>query len=295
MLLQNYLQRRLPCAMCLFLLSLAFSNILAQSKVHGVVSDDKGKPIANATVLLLNHKDSSLIKGMLTNASGAYAFENVTAGKYRISSTHTGFKQVYSSSFDSDGLQNVEVGTLHFSEAEVELKEVTVTAKKPLFEQKIDRMVVNVANSITAAGSTALEVLERSPGIVVDRQNNSLSMNGKNGIVVMINGKINHMPISAVMQMLASMTADNIEKIELITTPPANFDAEGNAGYINIVLKENNLFGTNGSYSLTAGYSRGETTEASINFNHRKGRVNLFGDYSFSRIHSPQLFRFITK
>ena len=156
-----------------------------------------------------------------------------------------------------------------------------------MLEQKIDRLIINVASSITSAGNTALEVLERSPGVIVDHQNNIISMNGKNGVVLMINGKISHMPISAVVQMLAGMSSDNIEKIELITTPPSNLDAEGNAGYINIVLKENDSYGTNGSYSATLGYGKGLVTAANININHRKGKVNVYGDLSYSRVKGP--------
>src|SRR6202000_3400122 len=124
--------------------------------------------------------------------------------------------------------------------------------------------------------------------VIVDRQNNAISLSGKNGVVVIINGKINRMPIDAVIQMLAGMSAGNVEKIELITTPPANLDAEGNAGYINIVLKENNQYGTNGSFALTMGYGNRDMPQASINFNHREGKINVYGDYSFSRIHSEQ-------
>ena len=164
-----------------------------------------------------------------------------------------------------------------------------------MFEQKPDRLVVNVAGSITSAGSTALDVLERSPGVVVDRQNNSLSVNGKNGVVVMINGKLNYMPLSGLVQMLAGMSADNIEKIEIITTPPANFDAEGNAGFINILLKSNPNYGTNGSFSLSAGYGNKETSSADISLNHRKGKINLYGSYSFTRTHQLQWFNFYSK
>jgi biopolymer transport protein ExbD len=91
-------------------------------------------------------------------------------------------------------------------------------------------MVINVQSSITSAGSTALDVLERSPGVVVDRQNNILSMNGKQGVMVMLNGRLTRLPLDAVMQILSGMQAGNIEKIELITSPPAKYDAEGNAG-----------------------------------------------------------------
>ena len=112
-------------------------------------------------------------------------------------------------------------------------------------------------------------------------------MNGKNGVVLMINGKISRMPLDAVVQMLNGMSAGNIEKIELITTPPANLDAEGNAGYINIVLKANNNFGTNGSWAATLGYGAGWVEEASANINHRNGKLNLYGGLSYSRMVKP--------
>jgi hypothetical protein len=99
----------------------------------------------------------------------------------------------------------------------------------------------------------------------------------------MINNKISHVPIESVIQMLDGMNADNIEKIEIITTPPANFDAEGNAGYINIVLKNSTQYGTNGSYSASVGYSKKIEAGANLNFNHRTEKLNIFGGYSFSR------------
>ena len=163
-----------------------------------------------------------------------------------------------------------------------QLESVTVNGKKPLYEQKPDRMVIHVQSSITSAGSSVLEILERSPGVDVDRQNNVITMNGKDGVVVMIDGKITHMTMAAVIQLLAGMNSGNIEKIELITAPPAGYDAEGNAGFINIVMKKNNADGTNGSYSAAVGDSRGPIGEAGINFNHREGKLNLYGDLSVS-------------
>src|SRR5205085_3545252 len=101
----------------------------------------------------------------------------------------------------------------------IQLSGVTLLSKKPMFEQKIDRMVINVKGSITSAGGSALEVLEKSPGVVVNRQSNAIALNGKDGVVVMINGKISRMPMDAVVQMLSGMNASNIDHIELITTP----------------------------------------------------------------------------
>jgi len=275
--------------MLLLIVSLIFfTNSYAQSKLQGIILADKNHPIAEATVLLLNSKDSSLVKGSLTADGGRYMFEQIASGSYIVSASFSGYKQVYSPIVHVSENEIKTITALMLSEKISSLDAVTVVARKPLFEQKVDRMVINVANNITAAGSTVLDVLERSPGVVVDRQNNSLAINGKNGVVVMINGRINHMPVSSLVQMLAGMPSDNVEKVELITTPPSNFDAEGNAGYINIVLKRNMQYGTNGSYTMTAGYSKGLLTNASANFNHREARWNFYSNYSFNRTASDQ-------
>ena len=280
----------------IFLLAaIIFINIIAkaQTSIRGKVHSSNGKPIAGATVLLLNAGDSVLIKGIISTEEGNYSFTNIIPGSYIIGSSYTGFRQAYTPVFSIKTAEdNINLDNIELQKEEVALDNVTVTSKKPLFEQKIDRMVINVASSITSAGSTALDVLERSPGVTVDRQNNAIAINGKNGVVVMINGKISRMPMSAVVQLLAGMSSDNIEKMEIITTPPANFDAEGNAGYINIVLKSNHNYGTNGSYSATLGYNNGEESLGSFNINHRKGKLNLYGDYSYSRFHWGQDFYF---
>ena len=273
-------------------LNMIFFSSFAQSRIHGKIVDSAGKPIVNANVLLLNSKDSVLVKGILTTENGSYSFENIYAGNYLISVTHTGIKPAYSRVIEvNDKTKEIDMGTIHIEESSVVLADITVVAKKPLYEQKIDRLVINVASSITAAGSTALEVLERSPGIIVNRFNNSLSINGKSGVIVMINGKRNYMSIDAVVQMLAAMPSGNIERIEIITTPPAKYDADGNAGIINIVLKSNNQFGTNGSYAVMAGYSKWEENSLSLNINHRKNKLNVFGNYSYFRSHVYQLWK----
>jgi hypothetical protein len=273
------------------IIHLAPTGLSAQSTVQGTVMKGKDQPLPEATVLLLNATDSSLVKGALTASKGNYAFDKLAPGRYIIAASFTGYKQAYSPVLQVAPNEQRTVATVTLAENNASLNAVVVTARKPLYEQKVDRMVINVASNITSAGSTVLDVLERSPGVAVDRQNNSLSINGKNGVVVMINGRINHMPISALVQMLSSMPSDNVEKMELITTPPANFDAEGNAGYINLVLKKNTQYGTNGSYSLTQGWSKGSITEAAGNINRREAKWNLYSNYSFSRVASSQTFQ----
>ena len=260
----------------------------AQSVIRGKVTNSSGKPVAGANVVLLNAKDSAMVKGAIAADDGSYVLENISPGSYRLTGSFIGHKQFYSDTFSLSGSGEARLMAVKLEELGVNLNEVVISAKKPLYEQKIDRMVINVQSSIVAVGGTALDVLERSPGVIVNRQNNSLSMNGKDGVVVMINGKVNNMPLSAVVQLLEGMNAGNIEKIELITTPPAKYDAEGNAGFINIVMVNNPGSGTNGSYSLSLGYGQGETSLASVNVNHRNAKLNYYGDYSFSRTHQPQ-------
>ena len=279
------------CFLISLLLVLALcsgTTVCSQSRVEGFVFGTDNQPLAGASVSLLLEKDSSLVKGSLTTPRGRYVLDQVAPGTYRIAVSYTGLKQVYSPAFSIAKAEHREVAAVTLLEKAAALQELTLVAKRPLFEQKVDRMVINVSNNITAAGSTVLDVLERSPGIVVDRQNNALSINGKDGVVVMINGKINRMPISSLVQMLAAMPSDNVERVEVITTPPANFDAEGNAGYVNIVLKRNLQFGTNGSYTLTAGYSRGPITTASGNINYRASRWNVYGNYAYNRTDTKQ-------
>ena len=272
--------------LCLFFTLSAQS----QSSLFGNVNEDNGEPMPFANVLLLNPSDSSLVKGEVTDLDGKYAIQNVPTGNYLLSITMVGYATSYSEPFTINGAGSKDMGTISISEDVAQLDAVTVTARKPLFEQKIDRLTVNVATSITSAGSSALEVLERSPGVLVNRQQGGITMAGKEGVVVMINGKINRMPLSAVVEFLDGMPSSNIEKIELITTPPANFDAEGNAGFINIVLKQTTDQGLNGSYTFSAGYGKGEVGNANINFNYRKGKINLYGDYAY--LHESQLQEF---
>lgn len=267
----------------LMLFSFALSHtIYAQGSISGVLLQKDDKPLVQANVLLLSARDSSLVKGAVTSAGGHYRFTDIKPGHYLITATFTGLKPSFTPSFELKNKEGKQLAALYLVDKEVELGNVTVEAKKPLFEQKADHLVVNVGSSITATGSSALDVLMRSPGIMVDQQNNTISMNGKEGVLIMLNGKISRVPLSAVVQMLAGMNASNIDRIELITTPPAHLDAEGNAGYINIVMKTNTQFGTNGSYSATLGYGKKPLGAASFNFNHRKNKWNLFGDYAFA-------------
>ena len=177
----------------------------------------------------------------------------------------------------------------------VNLKTVTVSAKKPFYETRSGRVVINVSSSVVSSGSSALEILERSPGVTVSRQSSAVTLNGKEGVGLMINGKVEHLPREAMLDLLQGMNSDNIEKIELIPAPPAGVDAEGNAGYVNIILKNNPNAGVNGSYSATLGYGRGLVDEGNVNVNYRGEKINLYGNFSYTRVKKPLPIQLYTK
>ena len=267
----------------LIIILLAGISLQAQSTIHGSIKDaaDQAMPFAN--VLLLNAQDSTLITGNTSDLEGDFILENLDPGTFLLKLSMIGYEDLLTDPFTLAATEETKsFPTFTLRENSVQLAEVQLVAKKPLFEQKIDRMVVNVENSITSAGSTALEVLKRSPGIVINPQTNAISMNGKDGVIVMINGKITRMPMDAVIQMLEGMSSDNIKSIELIHTPPADFDAGSNAGFINIVMKKNQDEGFNGGYSMKAGYGKAEKAGGAINFNSRNNNVNVYGDYSIN-------------
>jgi outer membrane receptor protein involved in Fe transport len=128
---------------------------------------------------------------------------------------------------------------------------VSVQGKKPFIEHQIDKMVLNVENSIIATGGTALEILEKAPGVQLDRQNDQILLNNKSGVMVMIDGKNNFLSSADLTVYLNGLSSSQIATIEIITNPSAKYDAAGNAGIINIKLKKNKAFGTNGSVSST--------------------------------------------
>ncbi|MBN9386163.1 MAG: TonB-dependent receptor [Chitinophagaceae bacterium] len=162
------------------------------------------------------------------------------------------------------------------------LKEAVITGKKPLVQQRPDGIVINVESSMLTKGSSVLEILQRSPGVIINRRNNSISLNGKEGVMVMINGKLMRMSMTEVITLLEGMSADDIEKIELLSTPPARYDAEGSAGLINIVLKKSRRRGTSGNMSITGGYGWGEKGTAGMNLAHNGKTMDIYGSYTFS-------------
>ncbi len=266
----------------------AYSQERGDAQISGYLYNPDNQPAMYSTVILLN-EDSVLVKGAFSQEDGSFLIEKIAPGKYFVFIRNIEFKHWISDTLLLGGGEKMVLDTIKLEYGSSELQEVVISADKPFAEMKVDRMVINVAN-VTNAGGNALEVLERSPGILINRFSKTISMFGKEGVVVMINGKISRMSQDAVVQMLEGMNVANIERIELIHTPPANFEAEGNAGILNIVLKSNLADGFNGTWSLNGGRGLEYKYGGGINFNYRRGKVNLFGGYDHNYDLLPQVF-----
>jgi len=161
------------------------------------------------------------------------------------------------------------------------LKSVIVAGKKPLIEHRPGMTIINVESSITAAGSSVFEILARSPGVSTD-QNDNISLKGRQGVIIMIDGKLSPLSGTDLANQLRAMPANTIEKIELITNPGAKYEAAGSAGIINIRTKKNQLSGFNGTLNLSAGQGLYSKMSEGITLNYRHGALNIFGSYNYS-------------
>ncbi len=263
-----------------------------QRKLSGKITDPANAPLAAVTVSLLKSKDSSLVKASVTSKEGHYEFENISPGSYLLMASSAGMEKKY-----SELLQVSESGnaTLNLALQPVvkSMGAVTVTAQRPFIESKIDKTVVNVDASPTNAGATALEVLEKSPGIMVSNDG-AISLRGKAGVIIMVDGKPTFLSPSDLANLLKNMPASAIDQIEIMTNPSSKYDASGNSGVINIKTKKGKMAGFNGSIMAgitTSFFKTGNTlyvipkSQNSISFNYRKNKINFFGNYN------PNAFR----
>jgi len=273
-------------------------TVVAQNKtgkISGIIQDATGKPLPSISVSLLKASDSSLVKVAVTGKEGQYEFENIADGRYIVSSASVGYDKSHSTAFTlSESKNAVQLDVLQMNVSAKGLSEVVVSAKRPFIETKIDKTVINVDASPTNAGATALEVLEKSPGIMVSNDG-IISLRGKSGVIVMMDGKPTFLSPTDLANLLKNMPASAIDQIEIMTNPSAKYDASGNSGVINIKTKKGRAAGFNGSIMIGATASFFETkngtlyvipkSQNSFTFNYRKNKINFFGNYN------PNVFR----
>jgi outer membrane receptor protein involved in Fe transport len=267
------------------LLVLASTSLCATAqnggKISGSIKDGGNQKIIDAaSIALLKASDSSLIKTSVTDKQGNFIFENVVDGKYLVAASSVGHSKVFSHPLQiSAENQDISTGVLQLQPASKNMSEVVVTAKKQFIERKIDKMILNPEALLSNAGTTALEVLEKAPGVTVDKDGN-ISLKGKQGVMVMLDGKPSYMTAGELANYLRSMASSSIDQIEIMTNPSAKYDAAGNSGIINIKTKKNKQKGFNGSAALAYGQGDYAKTNNSLNLNYRKNKLNLFSTLS---------------
>ena len=258
-------------------------------KITGSIKDGGNQKVIDAaTISLLKALDSSLVKTSLTSKDGSFSFENLKEGKYLVMATSFGHSKVYSKTMDLNaaGLE-ATAGTLQLIVTTKDLSAVTVTAKKQFIERKIDKTVINPDAMISNAGATALEMLEKAPGITIDKDG-KISLKGKQGVVVMLDGKPSFMSGPDLVNYLTNLPAGNIDQVEIMTNPPAKYDAAGNSGIINIKSKKSKQKGFNGSLSTSQGHGENFRSANSLSLNYRQGKINSFSTFNINYRENPQ-------
>lgn len=219
-------------------------------KITGTVQNEKNIPAESVTIQLYNTANKKLAKTELSNANGKFEFEKVKEGKYYLQVSMSEFKDFISQEVVMNAAtDNVNVATINLQTQPKSLTTVNVEVKKPFIEQKVDRTIVNVDASPSNAGATAMEVLEKSPNVAVDN-NGNISLKGKQGVIVMLDGKPTYLSPADLANILKNMPASALDQIEIMTNPSAKYDASGNSGLINIKTKKNKAAGSNGNISI---------------------------------------------
>jgi len=270
---------------------LAWGTSFAQKKgnISGKVLAENNEALPYSLIKLINLADTLKVQEAAANLDGAFQFGDVTEGEYQIRVKMIGYQNYVSLKIAFTG-SDLQLPSIKMHSTAKQLSEVSIVSQKPFVERKADKTVLNVESNVTAAGNSVLELLEKAPGVTIDRQTEQIKLNNKAGITIMVDGKTNFLSGADLTTLLSNMTSDQVATIELITNPSSKYDAAGNAGIINIKLKRNKSFGTNGSISANTGMGSVKNgpsgllrNSANLNLNHRVDKWNIFGNAGFNK------------
>ena len=261
----------------IFGLLACWTSFAAAQSLTGTLQNENNEAVPFAAVMLLSMKDSTLVKATTSDEQGRFVFLKPAPDSYVLRVRNLGY-----ATYETNvlfGSRNEDLGVIRLKAGSEELENVTVTAEKPMVQVLADKTVFNVENTINATGTSAFELLRKAPGVIVDN-NGGFIVEGKTGVQFFIDGKLSVLQGDDLISYLESLQATDIESVEIITQPSSKYDAAGNAGIINLVLKKDKSLGTNGTVvsGVTAGdYGRNNT---SVSFNSRGRSTNLYGTYS---------------
>ena len=271
---------RLLAGGCLVLMPLA-GHAQNRAAVSGTVGNATGAPQQYVTVTLHRAADSAVVKTEFTDQRGLFQLQAAAGGRYLVSAAQVGYQRHWGAPFELSATGLVLPAIQLAPSAGATLQDVAVTGRKPLYERQADRTVVNVADSPLAAGSTTLDVLGRAPNVTLNSAND-LRLRGREGLLVYLDGKRVPLTGNDLADYLRALPAEQIQTIELITNPPASYDAQGSAGVIDIKLKKDQRLGLNGS--ANASYGRGVYGKfvGGLGLNYRRKNLNLYGTYAYN-------------
>lgn len=260
-------------------LSLTSLFITAQAQtasVKGFLKGPEKEPVVFAQVALFRAADSSLVKAAASNEAGVFDIKGLPAGRYYLKTAYLGLQDFQKDDIVLSEAQQLDLGVLQLSASSVRLQEATISATRPLIEVKPDRMVFNVSGTINSAGTDALSLLRKAPTVTVDN-NDNLSVLGRAGVLLYVDGK--RLPLTGedLSNYLQNLSADQIDRFDIISNPGAKYEAEGNAGIIDIRLKKDKNLGANGSVNATYGQGRYHRANIGGSGNYRNKRFNAFG------------------
>ncbi|MEM1357555.1 MAG: TonB-dependent receptor [Bacteroidota bacterium] len=259
----------------LCLLLLLGTCVSAQGSFKGQVQDADGAAVPFANVALYAAGETKLVKVETTDDAGVFQITQVTDGSYDLVVTYLGAPDLRKEGLTANG-EPVDLGVLAMAPAAVELEQATVTATRALVEVKPDRTVFNVQGTINAVGQTGLDLLRKAPGVTVDN-NDNINVLSRAGVLVYVDGK--RLPLAGddLANYLRSLTAEQIDRFDIITNPGAKYEAEGNAGIIDIRLKKAENEGTSGTANYTVTQGRYNRMNGSVSGNYRNKNLNAFG------------------
>jgi hypothetical protein len=253
----------------------------ATGTVSGKLVDATTNQVLDFASVSVTNKADKTTKGLQTDASGNFKISGLKDGIYLFKASFLGYLTYTRDTVQINGSRKVvQLGTIKMRASKGVLKEVVVTAQKSTIKLSTDKKVFSVDQSLVSQGGSATDLLTNVPSVQVDVEGN-VNLRGSNNVRVLINGKPSAISGGSVSDILQSIPASAIENIEVITNPSSKYDAEGQSGIINIVLKRNAQLGFNGSVSGTIGNQK--TANGSLNLSYQTAKVNLFGNYSYRK------------
>jgi len=259
----------------LCLLFLTISINAQNNSLSGILIDDLNDPILFANVALYASSDSSLVKVETTDENGAFFIKGLGSENYFLLASYIGLNDLRVENIDLNAQPEKDLGKLTMSTSSVELETAIVTAKRALVEVKPDRTVFNVQGTINSTGDNGLELLRKAPGVLIDN-NNNITVLSRSGVLVYVDGK--RLPLGGddLSNYLQNLTSSQIDRIDIITNPGAKYEAEGNAGIIDIRLRKNENHGFNGSVTMNTTKASAWRNGLSTNLNYRNSLLNTY-------------------